>query len=189
MCDVVLCCVCRCGRGVCDTLKKVENPCVDSKDAPVCTFKTSSCMPAPRAHVFQPCARGAGTHGDVFESTHGGVFELTHGTSSPVLLTKNSSRRVLTWPQRDPPKKPLDHTHFQVREQIENNMSPILEGNFAGNQQPDGSISLSRSPLPSLLHHDHHNNAQHTTHTETETHTQTERQRLNAKRPACQSNK
>ena len=48
-----------------------------------------------------------------FECTHGGVFESTHGWSSPVLFAKKSSRRVLTWPQRGSPKKPLDHTHFQ----------------------------------------------------------------------------
>ena len=70
---VVLCGVCRCGRGVvggrgvcvcvclcvfvcvcvcCGTLKKKrEKKCVDSKNASVCTFKTSPCMPAPRAHV------------------------------------------------------------------------------------------------------------------------------------------
>ena len=28
-------------------------------------------MPAPRAHVFSTCARGAGIHGDVFECIHG----------------------------------------------------------------------------------------------------------------------
>ena len=27
------------------------------------TFKTSPCMPAPRAHVENTCARGAGKHG------------------------------------------------------------------------------------------------------------------------------
>ena len=35
------------------------------RHAPVCTFKTSPCAPAPRPHVFSTCARGAGTHGDV----------------------------------------------------------------------------------------------------------------------------
>ena len=44
----------------------------------MCRFKTSPCMPAPRAHVFSTCARGAGIHGDVFESTHGGRFERRH---------------------------------------------------------------------------------------------------------------
>ena len=53
------------------------------KHVPICTFKTSPCMPAQRAHVFETCARGAGTHWDVFNvhmgtclsgHTGGGVF-------------------------------------------------------------------------------------------------------------------
>ena len=35
------------------------------------TFKTSPCMPAPRAHVENTCARGAGIHG---------VFRVSHTT-------------------------------------------------------------------------------------------------------------
>ena len=59
---VVLCGVCRCGRGeclvcvfvCCGTLKKTYNiTYLASKIASVCTFKTSSCMPAPRAHVLK----------------------------------------------------------------------------------------------------------------------------------------
>ena len=42
---VMLCCVVLCVV-VCDTLK-------------------TPCMPAPRAHVFSTCARGAGIHGDL----------------------------------------------------------------------------------------------------------------------------
>ena len=51
--------VCRCGRGVClvrvccGTLKKREKNHCGFKNASVCAFKTSPCMPAPRAHVFQ----------------------------------------------------------------------------------------------------------------------------------------
>ena len=38
----------------CGTLKKnVEKPVFGFKNASVCTFKTSPCMPAPRAHVLQ----------------------------------------------------------------------------------------------------------------------------------------
>ena len=71
---VVLCGVCRCGRGVvggrgvclvcvfvcvCVCLcvlrhaEKVEKPVFGFKNASVCTFKTSPCMPAPRAHVLK----------------------------------------------------------------------------------------------------------------------------------------
>ena len=49
-------------------------------------------MPAPRAHVFSTCVRGAGIHGDVsnentvtrgrFGSTHGCFFGWTHGSSA-----------------------------------------------------------------------------------------------------------
>ena len=31
----------------------------------VCDTLKNPCMPAPRAHVFSTCARGAGIHGDV----------------------------------------------------------------------------------------------------------------------------
>ena len=84
---VVWCGVCRCGRGVvggrgvclvfvcvcvclcvfvcCGTLKKKtwKNQYLASKSASVCTFKTSPCMPTPRAHVFYTCGHVAGTHG------------------------------------------------------------------------------------------------------------------------------
>ena len=44
-------CVCWC---VCwSTPKKREKNRVYVQNASVCTFKTSPCMPAPRAHVFQ----------------------------------------------------------------------------------------------------------------------------------------
>ena len=42
----------------------------------MCTFKTSPCVPAPRAHV-ETSARGAGR--GRFERTHGGVSESTYG--------------------------------------------------------------------------------------------------------------
>ena len=67
---VVLCGVCRCGRGVvggrgvcfvlfvcvfvcvcCGTLKNLKKLIFGFKNASVCTFKMSPCMPAPRAHV------------------------------------------------------------------------------------------------------------------------------------------
>ena len=38
---------------------------MSTQHVPVCTFKTSPCVPAPRAHTFYTCARGARIHGDV----------------------------------------------------------------------------------------------------------------------------
>ena len=111
--------------------------------------------------------------------------------SSPVLLTKKSSRRVLTWPQRGSPKKPLELTHFQFENRSRTTcprflqsfalpkkavqFSAILTETLEGiSNQMVRLVSLP-SPPPSLHHHDHHNNTQHTDteiHTETETETQ-----------------
>ena len=119
VCDVVLCCVCRCGRGVClvcvcvfgvlcvcvlrHAEKTVENPCVVSKTPP-CAHSIRLRVCRHHAHMcFNMCAWCRYTRVR-FECTHGGVFESTHGGSSPVLLTKKSSRRVHTWPQRGSPK-------------------------------------------------------------------------------------
>ena len=49
---------------------------VSIQNIPVCTFKTSQCIPAPRTHV-STCARGAGIHGDVFNK-HTGFFSVSH---------------------------------------------------------------------------------------------------------------
>ena len=37
----------------CSVVWHAENPRVSIPNASVCTFKTSPCVPAPRAHVFQ----------------------------------------------------------------------------------------------------------------------------------------
>ena len=56
---VLLCVVCRCGSlwswlwSWCCVVWHAEKPRVSIQNAPVCTFKTSPCVPAPRAHVFQ----------------------------------------------------------------------------------------------------------------------------------------
>ena len=87
------CCVLCCGV-VCAVLwcgvKRWKTPCVHSKHSrvyvqniPVCTFKTSPCMPAQRAHMLKHvCAwcrytlgRFERTHGDVLNG-HKGVFSL-----------------------------------------------------------------------------------------------------------------
>ena len=54
------------------------------QNVPVCRFKTSPCMPAPRAHVENTCARDAGTH-RVVSNLYTGVFQrvTAHTTTTP----------------------------------------------------------------------------------------------------------
>ena len=69
---VVFVCVC------CGTLKKErekKNCVCGFKNASVCAFKTSPCMPAPRTCV-STCARGASTHGDVLNLHTEGVLHI-----------------------------------------------------------------------------------------------------------------
>ena len=71
LCCVVLCCVvCYGVRGVvclvwCLLCGTVENHHVSARNVPVCTFKTSPCVPAPRAHVE--------THSDYQNFVHIGL--------------------------------------------------------------------------------------------------------------------
>ena len=74
-----------------------KRPRVYIQNVPVCTGTTRTCV--------STCARGAGTHGDVLNVHTGtfsmdtrGRFQWTHGGrgSSPVLLTKNCPRKVIT---------------------------------------------------------------------------------------------
>ena len=99
LCVVVCVCVELCGVLLCVwcVVWHAENP--------VCRLKTPPC-------VHSQHARGAGTHGR-FECTHGSVCESTHGWSSPILLTKKSPRRVLTWPHGSL-KKPLNLAYLHV---------------------------------------------------------------------------
>ena len=57
----------------------------------VYTFKTSPCMPAPRAHVENTCARGAGIHG---------VFSVSHTTHTTHHTTTHHNNTTTT-PHRD----------------------------------------------------------------------------------------
>ena len=73
LCVFVWCCVVWCG--VCRVVWHAGNPVCFLKTLSVCGFKTSPCVPAPRAHethVRVVLARGR------FECTHGGVFESIH---------------------------------------------------------------------------------------------------------------
>ena len=87
-----------CVRGVvvwcavwCGTLK---TPCVDSKNASVCRFKTSPCMPAAWCRYTR--RRSECTHGERFKSTPGGRRQFS--------LPKNHARMVITC-FRGSPKK------------------------------------------------------------------------------------
>ena len=96
------------GEDAVDLKRSELNELVESVKAPECTKPLAQgCLNGENMCAWCRHKRGR------FECTHGGVFESTQGWSSPVLLTKKSSRRVLTWSQRGSPKKPLDHTHFQ----------------------------------------------------------------------------
>ena len=113
-CVFVVCLLCVCCVFVvcCVTLKNVEKTSiwlqkrfrVYIQNALVYAGTTRTCV--------STCAR-AGTHGYVLNVHMKAFFESTHWWSSPVLLIKKNSRRVLTWSQKGSPKKPLDHTHFQ----------------------------------------------------------------------------
>ena len=53
-------------------------PVCPSKIASVCTLKTSPCVPAPRAHVFQHMCPWCRHTRRGFECTHGGDFEAKY---------------------------------------------------------------------------------------------------------------
>ena len=77
--EFLVCCV------LCCCVKRCKTPVCGFKNASVCTFKKSPCVPAPRSHMFQHmCAwcqhtrgRLGRTHGCVFESTHGVLQRFT----------------------------------------------------------------------------------------------------------------
>ena len=93
-------------------------------------------------------------------NTHANTQHRIRKVSSPVLLTKIWPRRVTTWPQRFKKRNPWILHVFCLtidREQHVPDSSnhslyltkllsfSNLEGNFGGNQLPDGSIGLSPS--------------------------------------------
>ena len=77
-------CVCAVRCVVCDTLKNH----VCRFNVLVCTFNTSPCVPAPRAHMVYTCARSASIHGDVLNVhtgtcwAHGGKERKVRGSLS-----------------------------------------------------------------------------------------------------------
>ena len=69
-------CLCVVWCGVCRVVWHAENPVCRLTTLSVCRFKTSTCMPATRAHAFQHVGRGASTHGDVLNLHTESVLSL-----------------------------------------------------------------------------------------------------------------
>ena len=130
-------------------------------------------MPAPRAHV----------HTEAFLNPHTRV------------VASSANQEKLTWsshlaPERFTKETLGSYTFSSLRIDREQHVPDSLfslsnlEGNFGGNQQPDGSISLFPSPPllppPPQPQPQPRLQQQHTTHN---THRQRQRQRLEAKRP------
>ena len=84
MCVFVCLCVC------CGTLKNEEKTVCGFKNASVCTFKTSPCMPAPRAHVSTH-VRVVPVHTETFRTYTRGRFESTHGGQGFIVSSANQN--------------------------------------------------------------------------------------------------
>ena len=117
----VCCVVCRCG--VCGVWH-AENP--------VCRLKTPPCVHSKRPRVcrqhahmlFNMCACCWYTRGR-FERTHGNVLNAHTGGSSSVLLTKKSSRTVITCPRGSPKVTTGSSPQFQFENRSRTTMFPI----------------------------------------------------------------
>ena len=123
-CDVVCVFVCACV--CCGTLKNVEKPVCGFKNASVCTFKTSLCMPAPRVNVFQ--------HVRVVPAYVLNGHTESRAVSSSVLLGSSLG-------PRGPPNKPMDLTHFQFENKSRATRCRFLQS-FA---VPDKAIQFQQS--------------------------------------------
>ena len=82
----------------------IDMPWWSSPMHPVCAFKTSPCVPGPRAHVFQH-VRGAGTHGDVLDG------HTPHTT--PHHKTRQNTTQHDT-PQDTTTTRPQQHTETET---------------------------------------------------------------------------
>ena len=99
----------------------VQNvPVCQSKNVPVCPSKTSQCVRAPRAHVFQ--------HVRVVPACTGTFLTDTREereVSSSVLLTEIRLHRVITCPRGSKTKKPINLAHFKFENRFEHGTVPI----------------------------------------------------------------
>ena len=93
----------------------IQNPRVSIQNVPVCTFKTSPCVPAPRAHVFQHSLvlrvirrRVERTHGHVLN----GQTEVLNGHTTPRQHHDNAHTHTTTH-QNTPEHKTQHNTTTQ----------------------------------------------------------------------------
>ena len=86
---------------------------MSTQNASVCGFKTSPCVPAPRAHVFQHmCACCRCTRGR-FERTHGGVLSGHTGFFSVPHRTLHHDHVHNQQPHTNKHAHPTHNTHQQ----------------------------------------------------------------------------
>ena len=108
------------------SLSLTSSPCVHST-VPVCTFNTSPCMPVPRAHVENMCARGAGTHGFFQRVTH----HTHHTTPQPTTTTRpqhHTDRQTEMETQETKEKKTRQEKREERREKFI--FSVVVHGRF-----------------------------------------------------------
>ena len=133
-------------------------PHVDLKNASVCRFKTSPCMPATRAHMFQhvcACCRHTRRR---FECTHGKRFESTHGGHRQFCLQRTAHVGLSLGPTGSPKVTTGCCSCSSLRKDREQHVpdfsnhslylmkivkQQLLWWNSGGNQPWDGSICLS----------------------------------------------
>ena len=115
---------------------------------PVCRLKTPPCVHSKRPRVcgntrrcFSTCVRGAGTHKDVWNVHTEPFLNLHTAGRRQFSLPKNHARRVLTWPQRGSPWKPLNLAYFQFENRSRTTRSRFLQS-FAS---PDEAVKLQLS--------------------------------------------
>ena len=123
-------CVCVCSG----TLKKRGKTVCGFENVTVCTFKTSPCMPAPRAHVLKHVR---------LVPVHTGTFWIhtwRAGGHRQCCLPKFAHVWSSLGP-RGPPKKPMDLTHFQFENRSRATRCRFLKS-FA---VPDEAVQFQQS--------------------------------------------
>ena len=159
---VVVCVWCVCVRVLRHAEKTRKNPFVDS-DTPPCVHSKRPHVCWHHAHMcFKMCAWCRYTRGR-FERTCGGVFESTYGGGRrQFCLPRKVHVEFSLGPTEVHQRNPWILHIFSLRMNREQHVSDSsnhslhlikpfnlsnIEGNFGGDQQPDGSISLSPSPF------------------------------------------
>ena len=108
--DIGLRCCSTCSKITSVPMKKHEaddNP-LPSPMHPVCAFKTSPCVPAPRAHMFQHVRVVASIHGDVLNAHTEDVLIVSHHTTPHTHHTTRHNKQDTT--QNTTNTQPQQHT-------------------------------------------------------------------------------